>query len=241
MALLADNFTHVFWIAVIPAFVSVAIIVLFVREPKRPPAPRPLRAPLSRAELKRLDIGYWVVVGVAAIFTLARFSEAFLLLRAKSVGMPVALVPTVMVVMNVVYALSAWPAGSLSDSIGRYRLLIAGFALLIVADLVLALGGSVATVMIGVAIWGLHMGLTQGLLSALVADTAPRELRGTAFGVFNLVSGLAMLLASVIAGGLWDVIGPDGTFLAGAAFTAIALACCPLRISAGLRRRIIHC
>ena len=165
MALLAGNFTHVFWIAVIPAFISVAIIVLFVREPKkRPRRARALRSPLSRAELARLDIGYWIVVGVAAIFTLARFSEAFLLLRAQSVGMPAVLVPTVMVVMNLVYALSAWPAGALSDSIGRYRLLIAGFALLIVADLVLALGGGVATVMIGVAIWGLHMGLTQGLL-----------------------------------------------------------------------------
>jgi len=227
MALLADNFTHVFWIAVIPAFVAVAIIVLFVREPKRPPRARALRSPLSRAELARLDIGYWVVVGVAAIFTLARFSEAFLLLRAQSVGMPVMWVPTVMVVMSVVYALSAWPAGSLSDSIGRYRLLVAGFALLIVADLVLAFAGGVTTVMIGVAVWGLHMGLTQGLLSALVADTAPAALRGTAFGVFNLVSGLAMLLASVIAGGLWDAIGPDGTFVAGAAFTAVALVVLP--------------
>jgi MFS family permease len=227
MALLADNFTHVFWIAVIPALVSVAIIVLFVREPKRLRRVRGVRSPLSRAELKRLDVGYWIVVGVAAIFTLARFSEAFLLLRAKSVGVPVVLVPTVMVVMNIVYAASSWPAGALSDSIGRYRLLLAGFALLIVADLVLALGGNVATVMIGVAIWGLHMGLTQGLLSALVADTAPAALRGTAFGVFNLMSGLAMLLASVIAGGLWDLIGPDGTFLAGASFTAVALAVLP--------------
>jgi MFS family permease len=227
MALLADNFTHVFWIAVIPALVSVAIIVLFVREPKRPRRVRAVRSPLSRAELKRLDVGYWIVVGVAAIFTLARFSEAFLLLRAKSVGVPVVLVPTVMVVMNIVYAATSWPAGALSDSIGRYRLLLAGFALLIVADLVLALGGNVATVMIGVAIWGLHMGLTQGLLSALVADTAPAALRGTAFGVFNLMSGLAMLLASVIAGGLWDLIGPDGTFLAGASFTAVALAVLP--------------
>jgi len=226
MALLAGNYTHVFWIAVIPAFVSVAIIVLFVREPRRPQA-RSLRSPLSRAELARLDVGYWVVVGVAAIFTLARFSEAFLLLRAQSVGMPVVWVPLVMVVMNVVYSLTSWPAGALSDTIGRYRLLIAGFALLVAADLVLALGGSALTVMIGVAIWGLHMGLTQGLLSALVADTAPAALRGTAFGVFNLVSGLAMLLASVIAGALWDAIGPGGTFLAGAVFTAIALAVLP--------------
>jgi MFS family permease len=227
MALLADNFTHVFWIAVIPAVISVTIIVLFVRKPKRPVAARVLRSPLSRAELAQLDIGYWTVVSVAAIFTLARFSEAFLLLRAKSVGVPLVLVPTVMVVMNVVYAFSAWPAGALSDQIGRYRLLVVGFTLLIVADLVLASGGSDVMVMIGVAIWGLHMGLTQGLLQALVADTAPAQLRGTAFGGFNLVSGLAMLLASIIAGGLWDAIGPDGTFLAGAGFTAIALAVLP--------------
>jgi len=159
MALLADNFTHVFWIAVIPAVVAVAIIVLFVREPRHPRAHTP-RPPLSRAELGRLDLGYWMVVGVAAIFTLARFSEAFLLLRAQSVGMPVAWVPLVMVVMNVVYSLTSWPAGALSDSIGRYRLLIGGFALLIAADLLLAFDGGVALVMIGVAVWGLHMGLT---------------------------------------------------------------------------------
>ncbi len=150
-----------------------------------------MRAPLSRAELARLGSAYWLIVGVAAIFTLARFSEAFLLLRAQSVGLPLAIVPAVMIVMNIVYTLSAWPAGALSDRLGRYGLLSAGFAFLILADLVLALGGSVSTVMIGVALWGLHMGLTQGLLAALVADTAPEELRGTAFGVFNLVSGIA--------------------------------------------------
>ncbi len=140
---------------------------------------------------------------------------------------PLAVVPVVMIVMNVVYALTAWPAGALSDSIGRYRLIFAGFALLIIADLVLAFGGGVTAILIGVALWGLHMGLTQGLLSALVADAAPSHLRGTAFGVFNLVSGLAMLLASVVAGGLWDWVGPDGTFLAGALFTAIALVVLP--------------
>ncbi len=228
MALFADQFTTVFWIAVIPAVAAVATIVLFVREPKRPPGAKRVRAPLSRAELKQLSGGYWLVVGVAAIFTLARFSEAFLLLRAQSVGLHLTYVPLVMVVMNVVYALSAWPAGAKSDQIGRYRLLIAGFALLIVADLVLAFGNSVGFVMLGVALWGLHMGLTQGLLSALVADTAPASLRGTGFGVFNLVSGLAQLAASVIAGGLWQWVGPDGTFLAGAVFTALALAALPL-------------
>jgi MFS family permease len=136
--------------------------------------------------------------------------------------------PAVLVVMNIVYTLSAWPAGALSDRLGRTGLLTGGFALLILADLVLALGGCVATVMIGVALWGLHMGLTQGLLSALVADTAPAELRGTGFGMFNLVSGVAMLAASVVAGALWDVVGPAGTFLAGAAFTALALGALPL-------------
>lgn len=228
MAVLANNFTYVFWIAVIPAFVSVAIIVFGVHEPERPAGLREVKTPFARAELARLSTPYWLVVGVSAIFTLARFSEAFLLLRAQSVGLPLAVVPVVMVVMNVVYALSAWPAGVLSDQMGRYRLLVGGFALLIVADLVLALGNNVPAVLIGVALWGLHMGLTQGLLSAMVADAAPPELRGTAFGMFNLVSGVALLVASVVAGALWDTIGPGGTFVAGAVFTAIALVALPL-------------
>jgi len=228
MAALADNFTHVFWIAVIPAFISAAIIILFVREPAHKARSRPVRAPLSRAELARLDAGYWVVVGVSAIFTLARFSEAFLILRAQSVGLDITLAPMVMVVMNVVYTFSSWPAGALSDTLGRYGIIVTGFALLIVADLVLALGNGVTSVMIGVALWGLHMGLTQGTLSAVVADTVPERLRGTGFGVFNLVSGVAQLAASVIAGALWGVFGPEGTFLAGAVFTAIALAALPL-------------
>jgi len=227
MAVFANDFTAVFWIAVIPAFISVAIIVFGVHEPERPKALRKVRSPLSRAELARLSRVYWMIVGVAAVFTLARFSEAFLLLRAQSVGLPLAVVPLVLVVMNVTYTVSAWPAGALSDRIGRYGVVTVGFALLVLADLALAIGDSVAVVMLGVALWGLHMGLTQGLLSALVADTAPEELRGTAFGMFNLVSGLAMLAASVIAGALWDVVGPAGTFLAGAAFTAIALAALP--------------
>jgi MFS family permease len=228
MEAFADNFTTVFWIAVIPAFISFAIIVFVVHEPERKRDVRVVRAPLSRAELARLDSVYWMVVGVAAIFTLARFSEAFLLLRAQSVGLDLAVVPVVMVVMNIAYTISAWPAGALSDSIGRYGVLTAGFALLILADLALALGTGVAMVVIGAAVWGLHMGLTQGLLAALVADTAPPELRGTAFGVFNLVSGIALLAASIIAGALWGMIGPAGTFYAGALFTTIALALLPL-------------
>ena len=227
MAWLADDFRAVFWIAVIPAFVSVAVIVFGVREPERPPGVRTVKSPFSRAELGRLPAAYWMIVAVTAVFTLARFSEAFLLLRAQAAGLPLALVPSVMVVMNVVYALSAWPAGVLSDGMGRYRLLTIGFALLIVADVILAVNGSVAVVMLGVALWGLHMGLTQGLLSAMVADTAPAELRGTAFGVFNLVGGIALLVASIVAGVLWQIAGPEGTFLAGAAFTAMALVALP--------------
>jgi len=227
MAAFANDFTAVFWIAVIPAFISVAIIVFGVHEPERPPNVRKVRSPLSRRELARLSRVYWMIVGVAAIFTMARFSEAFLLLRAQSVGLPIAVVPVVLVVMNIAYTLTAWPAGALSDRIGRYGVVTVGFALLVLADLALAIGDGIALVMVGVALWGLHMGLTQGLLAALVADTAPEELRGTAFGMFNLVSGIAMLAASILAGALWDIAGPAGTFLAGAAFTAIALAALP--------------
>jgi MFS family permease len=228
MLLFANNFAAVFWIAVIPAFLSLAAILVFVREPNRPAGAAAVRSPLSPTELRRLGNAYWIVVGLATVFTLARFSEAFLLLRAQSVGMTLALVPAVMVVMNIVYAVAAWPAGVWSDRIGRYPLLAVGFALLVVADLTLAFATGIAAVGIGAALWGLHMGLTQGLLASLVADTAPAELRGTAFGMFNLVTGIATLLASIIAGALWDAIGPAGTFLAGAAFTAFALAALPI-------------
>jgi MFS family permease len=228
MLVLADNFKLVFWIAVVPAFLSFAVIAFGVRDPARAAGTATVRAPLSRAEMMRLGRDYWLIVGVAAVFTLARFSEAFLLLRAQSVGLSLALVPAVMVIMNVVYTSSAWPVGVLSDGIGRYRLVAGGFAVLAVADIVLALASNIVSVGIGVALWGLHMGLTQGLLSSLVADTAPADLRGTAFGMFNLVTGAATLLASVIAGALWDVIGPGGTFLAGAAFTALALVALPI-------------
>jgi len=237
MLLFANDFTLVFWIAAIPAFLSLIVIVWAVKEPDRSGVATPARSPLSRAELARLGRPFWLVVAVATVFTLARFSEAFLLLRAQSVGLALALVPAVMVVMNVVYAASAWPAGVLSDRVGRYGLLGMGLALLVVADLILAFGSNIAMIAAGVALWGLHMGLTQGLLSTLVADTAPAELRGTAFGMFNLVTGVAMLFASLIAGALWDLTGPRGTFLAGAALTALALAALPaLRRTAGYRK-----
>ncbi len=227
MALMASNFTAVFWIAVIPAFISFALIVFCVHDPDHSMA-KPVRSPLSPVELQRLSLAYWIVVALATAFSLARFSEAFLLLRAQSVGLSLVLVPTVMLVMNVVYALAAWPAGVLSDKLGRYGVLTTGFLLLVLADLVLAFASSIFAVAVGAALWGLHMGMTQGLLASLVADTAPADLRGTAFGMFNLVTGVAMLLASIIAGALWDFIGPSGTFVAGAIFATIALACMPV-------------
>ena len=220
----SDNFKTVFWIAVIPGFLALALIVFAVREPERSPALRAIRNPISLAEIRNLGAAYWWVVAVASVFTLARFSEAFLVLRAQNVGLPIMLVPVVLVAMNVVYALAAYPAGVISDRISRTAVLAAGIVVLVAADIALALLPSVAGVALGVVLWGLHMGLTQGLLAALVADTAPAELRGTAYGFFNLLGGLAMLAASVIAGSLWDSAGPQATFLAGAGFAAVALA-----------------
>jgi MFS family permease len=219
----SDHFVSVFWIAVIPAFLAFALIIVAVHEPQRAAGLREVSMPLSRRELSRLDAAYWWVVVIATVFTFARFSEAFLVLRAQSVGLPLMLVPVVLVFMNIAYALSAYPLGALSDRIDRVTLLLVGLVVLLAADLVLAFATGIIAVGLGAALRGLHMGFTQGLLAALVADTAPAELRGTAFGVFNLITGLALLLASLIAGALWDVAGPQGTFLAGAAFTVLTL------------------
>ena len=224
MILTVNNFKLVFWIAVIPVFVALALMIFWVHEPEKKTQTTDNKKQLRFSDVHRLPSAYWSVVGVAAVFTLARFSEAFLILKAQAVGLPIALVPMIMVVMNIVYAMMAYPAGVLSDRIGRHGILIVGIAMLIVADLFLAFGSSVPVVMLGVVFWGLHMGLTQGLLATIVADTAPQDLRGTAFGIFYLASGIAMLIASVIAGTLWDAYGPQTTFLVGAAFTAVALA-----------------
>lgn len=229
MAYFAGNFQAVFWVAVIPAALCVLILVFGVKEPERSDAGAPRKTGLRLADARRLGRGYAVVVVVAAVLTLARFSEAFLVLRAQNVGVPVASVPWVMVVMSIVYALVAYPAGTAADRGQAPVLLWSGFVALIVADLVLALAGSAVTVYAGAALWGLHMGLTQGLLAALVAAAAPADLRGTAFGVFNLVCGVALLVASALAGWLWEYVGPAATFYTGAALTAVALAVLLLR------------
>lgn len=223
MTLLASDIRAVFWWAIVPAAIAVLLLVLGVEEPANPAASPNARPPITWSDLGQLGRPFWMVVTVGVIFTLARFSEAFLVLRANNVGLSAAYVPVIMVVMNLVYALVSTPAGSLSDRIDRRFILAAGLFVLIVADLVLGLWDSVAGALTGAAIWGLYNGLTQGLLSALVADTAPATLRGTAFGIFNLITGVALLGASGLAGLLWQQYGPAATFLAGAGFAALAL------------------
>ena len=223
MLLWANDFRAVFAVAVVPALLAVLLLMVGVREPARP-AGAARSNPISRANLKRLPRAYWWVVGVGAVFTLARFSEAFLVLRAEQLGMALALVPLVMVAMNVVYSLTAYPFGKLSDRVSHHGLLLAGLSVLVLADVVLAVSTHWLGLLLGVALWGVHMGMTQGLLAAMVAAQAPADLRGTAFGFFNLVSGVALLAASVLAGLLWQYLGPAWTFGAGAAFSVLAMA-----------------
>ena len=236
----ANDFRAVFWAAVIPAFLAVALLLFGVREPKREGAAAPVN-PIRRAQLRRLSGAYWWVVGVGAVFALARFSEAFLILRAQQGGVPIAATPLVLVAMNLVYALAAYPFGRLSDRASHRSLLALGLAVLIAADLALACSDHWAWLWAGVALWGLHLGITQGLLATMVADAAPDDLRGTAYGVFNLVSGIAILVASVLAGLLWDTFGAPLTFLAGAGFCVLALAAIALapRPSAPVRRTTV--
>ncbi len=222
MLLWADDFRAVFWVAVIPGLLAVVLLWAGVREPNRPPQKK-RGNPIRCDNLRRLGGAYWWVVGVGGLFTLARFSEAFLVLRAQQIGIALALVPLVMVVMNIVYALAAYPFGKLSDRVSHVRLLAGGLVVLIAADLVLVAGSHWSAMLGGVALWGIHLGMTQGLLATMVADTAPADLRGTAFGFFNLVSGLAMLVASLVAGLLWDSLGAAFTFYAGVAFCLVTL------------------
>ncbi|NTU57377.1 MAG: MFS transporter [Chlorobiaceae bacterium] len=223
MILWANDFRSVFWIAVIPGIASASLLVFGLREPAHPDETKRVN-PIRRENIRRMGPAYWWVVGLGAAFTLARFSEAFLVLRARQAGVAIAMVPLIMVAMNIIYSLSAYPFGKLSDRMNHSSLLGIGLVVLIAADLVLALDGGWGTMLAGVALWGVHLGITQGLLATMVADTAPADLRGTAFGFFNLVSGLAMLLASALAGFLWQEYGASTTFHAGAAFCVLTLA-----------------
>ncbi|MFP3182782.1 MAG: MFS transporter [Paraburkholderia sp.] len=222
MLLWANNFRLVFWVAVIPGLVAVALLAFGIEEPTRHLGAKRVN-PLRLESLKKLSRSYWWVVFIGAVFTFARFSEAFLVLRAMQGGVPIALVPLVMVAMNLMYSVSAYPFGKLADSMSHARLLAIGLVVLIASDVVLAHGNHWPVVLLGVALWGLHMGLTQGLLATMVAHSTPPDLKGTAFGFFNLMSGLAMLVASVVAGELWDRLGAGATFYTGAGFCLLTL------------------
>ena len=223
MLLWANDFRSVFWVAVIPGMLATLLMAFGVREPASAPDRKRIN-PLRRDQLRKLDRSYWLLVGLGMLFMLARFSEAFLVLRAQQCGMGLAQVPLVMAAMSFVYALAAYPFGKLSDRIGHRALLACGLLVLVAADAVLALAQGWHGVIAGVLLWGLHMGMSQGLLSAMVANAAPPHLRGTAFGLFNLASGAALLVSSALAGWLWDRYGAGVTFGAGAVFALLALA-----------------
>ena len=228
MLLWANDYRAVFWVAVIPGWMAVVLLLFGVQEPQASKNTQ-VSNPISRENLKRLGPSYWWVVGIGAAFTLARFSEAFLILRAEQSGVSVALVPLVMVAMNVVYAGCAYPFGWLSDRVSHAKLLALGLVVLMIGDLVLAMGNQGVNLLAGMALWGIHMGMTQGLLATMVAATAPADLRGTAYGFFNLLSGVALLASSALAGWLWDTHGAESTFYAGAVFAGLAMVGLALR------------
>ncbi|WP_058911847.1 MFS transporter [Entomohabitans teleogrylli] len=216
LMLLWDNdFRTIFWVAVIPGVLAVMLLFFGLKEPAAPVTHRRSN-PIKKENLRRLGQPCWWVIGLGAIFTLARFSEAFLVLRAQQMHIPLALIPLVMVAMNLLYALSAYPFGKLSDRMSHSRLLQMGLVVLAAADLVLAFSSHWIGILCGVALWGVHMGMTQGLLAAMIARTAPADLRGTAFGIFSMVSGVGLLIASVCAGIIWELWGSEYTFFAGA-------------------------
>ncbi len=227
MYLLSDNITLTLWYAVIPAALCMGFLIFGVKEPENITSSRTKGKknglPLNRADIAQLNGRYWLVVMIGALFSLARFSVAFLALRAMELGLPIGLSPLVLILMGIVFSLSSYPVGVLADQMDRRKLLALGFVALIIADLMLANASSYGLALAGVAVWGIHLGLTQGLLSTLVADCAPDHLRGTAFGIFNLANGIALLIASLVAGSLWQLIGASMTFFTGAAFAATAL------------------
>ena len=219
---LGNDIKAVLWLAVVPAFFAVFLLTIGIHEPESPEQGSSRGRRLMLHEAKRLSLQYWLIVTLGAVFTLARFSEAFLILRAQDVGLAVGYVPAIMIIMNIAFSMFAYPAGIAAERLPARRLLMFGLWVLVAADVVLAMAASFWIAFVGAALWGLHMAFTQGLLSKLVSDTAPAEFRGTAFGIFNLVSGGALLLASVIAGALWKIFGASATFIAGAAFAVVA-------------------
>lgn len=224
MAAFANDMRVVFWIAAIPATIAVLLVLVGVEDAKRQPGATAMRVPVRIGDLRQLPRAFWALVAIGAVFTLARFSEAFLILKANEEGLPLALAPLVLVAMNAVYALAAYPLGILSDRVSAKTMLVWGLIILVAADLALAMLPGISSAFVGIGLWGIHMAATQGLFAKMVADRSPPELRGSAYGIFNLVVGLSLLAASVIAGLVWDASGPAATFSVGAGFAIIALA-----------------
>ena len=222
MLVFSGDMRAVFWVAAVPAGLAVLLVVFGVRDRAGEPDDVKVQAPIRVSDVAGLSGTFWNVVAIGVVFTLARFSEAFLILKASADGLPMALAPLVFVVMNVVYALGAYPAGALSDSFGNSRLLLLGAGTLVAADLLLAFSTSLFGTFSGIALWGAHMALTQGIFAKLVAEHAPTSLRGSAFGLFNLITGVALFFASVVAGLVWEYVGPAATFVIGAGFAAAA-------------------
>ena len=219
---LAFDIRQVFWIACIPALITVAVLFFGVTEPPNVPKLARTGNPFAGFHIKDYSAQFWALVGLVLLFTLMRFSEAFLVLRAQSAGLSTAWIPMTLVVMSGTYLLTAYPAGWLSDRMSRHKLMALGCAMMLLADLLLAFGPSLTWIMTGIAVWGVHMGLTEGLIAALTADYAAKELRGTAFGVMNLARGIMALIASALAGGLWTLYGPVATFGTGAVLAVLS-------------------
>ena len=220
MIWLAGDIRSIFWIAVIPAFVSVAIALLYLREPEKEVAP-PRPPPLLRS-FREVDRNCRRIILVAFLFTLARFSEGFLVLKAVESGVSLTLAPLILVVFNLSYVLLSYPAGMLSDRRDPRAILTAGILLLVSGNVVLAMVPGLVGLLLGVALWGGHMALTQGLFAKLIANAAPAHLRATSFGLFHVATGVGLLLASIGGGLLWDRDGSSATFLASAAVAAAA-------------------
>ena len=236
MALFANDMRAVFWVAAVPGVFAVLLVLFGVEDSPQETAPSAVRAPLRIRDLRSFNRGYWGVVVIGVIFTMARFSEAFLILKANADGLPLVLAPLVLVVMNLIYSIGAYPAGVLTDEQGPHRPLVYGSACLIAADMFLAFGSGLPSTFAGIALWGAHMALTQGLLAKLVAERAPETLRGSAFGIFNLATGVTTLAASVVAGLLWDQLGSSATFIAGGGFAAVTALLLILRRAISARR-----
>lgn len=207
------------WVAVIPAVLAVIVIAMLVREPEQKQAT--VREPFDWGKARELPGRYWLIVTVGAIFTAARFSDSFLVLRARDVGLSATYAPMIIVVLSCIYAAGSYPAGAAADRVSPRTLLLVGLSFLIAADLVIGLGHSILPVFVGGALWGCHLALTQGVFSKIVAEFTPSDLRGTGFAIFDLGRGIAFVIANTVAGYWWKASGPSATFFSAAAFATI--------------------